>query len=66
MDSTTFVSPTNWATKGRAVVSLTTNDFGGAQWDGRDGGGRLLESGLYFVLLRSDGRTKKIRLVLQR
>lgn len=51
---------------GRAVVSLTTNDFGGAQWDGRDGGGRLLESGLYFVLLRSDGRTKKIRLVLQR
>ena len=36
------------------------------QWDGRDGRGRSLPSGVYFCLLNAEGRTGRQRIVLAR
>ena len=46
---------------GRHVVDLDPGSVqaaqGQAHWNGRDGGGNDLASGLYFLALKADGRT---------
>ncbi|MBL0350298.1 MAG: T9SS type A sorting domain-containing protein [Elusimicrobia bacterium] len=52
--------------RGSLVGQFAANDFGNAQWNGLDGDGGSVPSGVYFVVLASEGKTKRWKVVLQR
>lgn len=47
----------------RGTLTAGAHDF---PWDGRDGEGRPVESGLYFIRMTADGREYGTRLILMR
>ena len=50
------------ASSGKSVVSGDGLSWT-ATWDGRDGEGRLLRAGLYFITLEAGGRRSAVRVI---
>lgn len=55
--------------RGRVVREIDLGDLAGVseiEWDGRDGGGRVVSSGVYFCRISGDGWSEVRRLVFLR
>lgn len=57
-------------TRGRRIRALTSGTllpgFHTTTWDGRDGAGRHVAGGIYFLRLRTGGEARHLKLVVTR
>ncbi len=51
---------------GLLVKKLTADSTGVAKWDATNSSGRMVASGVYFVLVRGNGTTKTLKIAVQR
>jgi hypothetical protein len=54
------------AMDGRFIRSIPGNETGLAQWDGTDGAGEKVKSGVYVISVEHSGETKKIKVIVER
>ncbi|MBK8576472.1 MAG: T9SS type A sorting domain-containing protein [Elusimicrobia bacterium] len=50
---------------GQLIRTLSGNEAGLAEWDGRDSDGVLVESGVYIVQVTQNGTTKKLKVIVE-
>jgi kumamolisin len=59
-------SLTIYTISGLLVKKLTADATGVAKWDATNSSGRMVASGVYFVLVRGNGTTKTLKIAVQR
>ncbi len=59
-------SLTIYTISGLLVKKLTADSTGVAKWDATNSSGRMVASGVYFVLVRGNGTTKTLKIAVQR
>lgn len=57
---------TVYALDGRLIRTLTGNETGLVEWDGRDGEGGLVKSGVYVISFEGNGEPTKMKVIVER
>ena len=55
-----------FALDGRLIRTLSGQETGLAEWDGRDEAGGIVKSGVYVIALKRNGETKKMKVIVER